>query len=141
MKTIVVGFDGSPAAQRALDQAMALAPRLDARVELTYAVALPGPLIGDFSGMATQDAHERMKAEAQRSLDAQLRRLSPGTTPIGTAVLEGRPADALAERASAPEVALLVVGRSGHGAIAHALLGSVVNRLLTLSSQPVLVVP
>jgi nucleotide-binding universal stress UspA family protein len=141
MKTLVVAFDDSAPATRASNKAADLAQRLDAKVLLAHAVNPPGPLIGDFSGLASRELLEKLKQAAARMLEAEARRLAPTGCAVETVVLEGRPADVLADLTRAPEVAMVVIGRSGHGAITHALLGSVVNRLLTLSSRSVLVVP
>jgi nucleotide-binding universal stress UspA family protein len=141
MKTLLVAFDNSAPSVRAADKAAELSRRLDARVKLVYAVNPPAPLIGDFSGLATRELLEKMKQTAERVLEDEAKRLAASGVPAETEVLEGRPADAIAELAQSPEVALILIGRSGHGALAHAILGSVVNRLPAISTRSVLVVP
>ena len=55
-------------------------------------------------------------------------------------MLYGAPAEAIAEEGAASDVGLVVMGSRGHGAVARMFLGSVSDRLVHISSKPVLVV-
>jgi nucleotide-binding universal stress UspA family protein len=142
MKTILVAFDNSAPAARAAKEAAMLARRLDARLRLAYVVVPTPPLIGDFSGAAALQVAQELRRAGERIVGEEAKRLADAGVPLETAVLDGRPADTLAQAAAQDaDVTMVVVGRSGHGAIAHVLLGSVVNRLLAIATKPVLVVP
>jgi nucleotide-binding universal stress UspA family protein len=61
------------------------------------------------------------------------------TVPIATEVLEGDPAQKLAE--AARDADLLVVGSRGHGHLRHAVLGSVSEGCVRHATCPVVVLP
>ena len=54
------------------------------------------------------------------------------------AVVEGRPAQQIVERAEADDVDLIVIATQGHSGIEHLLLGSVTEKVVRLASCPVL---
>ena len=59
---------------------------------------------------------------------------------IDHVVLEGAPADALAEYAKAHGYDLVVVGSRGQGAVSRVVLGSVSSRLAHICQVPLLIV-
>ena len=131
--TIVVGYDGSDAARRALVRVRDLEPRA-ARV-LLVAVApdlrsagLQSQLAGD-----TFDA-ARLTEEAFDLLGA------PNASSVEFRTMTGDPAVVLVEVAREVAANLLVVGRRGGDFVARTLLGSVAQRVVQQASCDVLVV-
>jgi nucleotide-binding universal stress UspA family protein len=129
-RPIVVGIDGSPAAQRALRWAIAEAAVRGTTVRAVIAWKWSGP---DLQGHLTVEA---ARAEADRILAAALR--EAGDTSIEYQVVEGSPARALLD--AAREASLLVVGNHRHGATFRALIGSVADACLRSSPCPVVMV-
>jgi nucleotide-binding universal stress UspA family protein len=131
--TIVVGYDGSDAARRALARVRDLEPRA-ARV-LLVAVAPDLRSAGLESQLAggTFDAG-RLTEEAARLLDA------PRETSVEVRTTSGDPAIVLVELAREVAADLLVVGRRGGDFVARTLLGSVAERVVQQAPCDVLVV-
>ena len=138
-KTILVGFDGSESAQRAITQACQLATKMDAGVLLAYSARLdmspydfPISSAGDLNALIRYG--ERILAEAKG-------KLAGSPFPVVTEVLSGSPGESLAKRAEAPDIYWVVVGRSGRGAVSRFLMGSVASRLAHICEKPLVIVP
>ncbi|HEU4449035.1 MAG TPA: universal stress protein [Gaiellaceae bacterium] len=125
---VLVGYDGSDAAKRALSLAASLAGdgRLTiANVAPALRFGLPDPLF----------------AEEQESLLAEALALvgrEEGTAAVG---LVGDAADELARVAAEAGAGLVAVGTNGRGAVGRFLVGSVSLALARQAPTDVLVVP
>jgi nucleotide-binding universal stress UspA family protein len=137
MSGIVLGYDGSACAERALDAALDLGAALGEPIFVAYAAEPPFRSVGEefgehrraleeLGGAATEEAVKRAR---QRGVDAE------------AVLLAQRPVDALIQLADERGARMIVVGASGEGPIAGAILGSVPYKLLHRSHVPVLVVP
>jgi nucleotide-binding universal stress UspA family protein len=81
----------------------------------------------------------QVHSTAERDVTEAAERLAqPGLT-VETAVLRGRPATVIAERARVMGADLIVVGSRGHGRIGTMLLGSISSELVDHAPAPVLV--
>jgi len=131
--TIVVGYDGSDAARRALARVRDLEPRA-ARV-LLVAVAPDLRSAGLQSQLAggTFDA-ARLTEEAFDLLEA------PNDSSVELRTMTGDPAVVLVEVAREVAADLLVVGRRGGDFVVRTLLGSVAQRVVQQAPCDVLVV-
>jgi nucleotide-binding universal stress UspA family protein len=147
-KLVIVGYDGSPDAERAIDFA---ATRLDAEAArvvtvwesgLAVAQAAP-PVPGPVPASPEEDrrleaaAHEIAEAGAARARAAGLRAEPETRLGIGT----GETAHALLDVAEQHDADLVVVGRRGMGTIKSVVLGSVSDAAVRDGRRPVLVVP
>ncbi|MFN8223642.1 MAG: universal stress protein [Gaiellales bacterium] len=136
MKTIVLGYDGSPSANAALAKTVELAKALDASVVVTfgyYVSPLGGGDVADFKH-AVEKVGDHAVNRAVADLEAE------GVTTMSR-IESGKPADVLIAVAEEVSADLLAVGTYGENPISGALLGSVVLRLIQISKFPVLVVP
>ncbi|HVW46557.1 MAG TPA: universal stress protein [Solirubrobacterales bacterium] len=129
---IVVGFDGSPEAEAALEWADAFAAARHAELDVFTVATPPGAIPGALGHPAPGPA------EPFEALEAAADRIAAGTTAhahlrIGPAAPNLSAAAATAD--------LLVVGTRLHGAPAEALVGSVADELVTAPRCPVVVVP
>jgi nucleotide-binding universal stress UspA family protein len=136
--TVVVGYDESPSADRALEQAGREAAWRDGSVTVVNAfhwipVASPGAYYPADVESSLKTAADEVAA---KGVD-RLRHRYPGMT-VASAVIAGAAADALAE--SSRDADLLVLGNRGRGGFTGLLLGSVSMRTLTLASCPTMVV-
>ena len=127
---MLVGYDGSDSARRALGRAAELAER-GARVVVLHAARPLYPRPYDISDPDEEAKSEALLEEARqllaaRGIEAELR--SP----------TGRAAEALVAAAKELEADLIVVGRRG-SAVAH-MLGSVSSRVVDEAPCDVLVV-
>src|SRR3954471_10566469 len=105
MRAIVVGYDGSPAAERALDRVAELA--------------------GDRARVVLVTATTQIE--------------SRGVVPQAVAA-DGEPAEALVQAARDTDAQMIVVGSTGSGYVARALLGSTAESLVRRAPCDVLVV-
>jgi nucleotide-binding universal stress UspA family protein len=131
--------DGSPSADRALEQARALAKVGGGSVVVVHCeeMTLPGKGGGSLPVNAAEESVtgkiERQVGELSGDgVDAKLEL---------TRAKVGGAAHTIVEIATRENADVIVVGNRGHTALAGLLLGSVPQRLLHISTVPVLVVP
>jgi nucleotide-binding universal stress UspA family protein len=128
---IVVGKDGSPGAERALEWAHTLAGSTSAGVRAVHAwqatMSERPPRVG-----------QRLRSQAARSVEGWTQ---PVSDEIESHEMEGDPRDVLVTAAQRFDPALTVVGRRGAGGLRSMLLGSTANHLVRHSSTNVAVVP
>ncbi len=119
-RRIVVGIDGSPPAERALDWAIGEAQRRAASLHLVAAWLYPMAL-----GYAFTSTVADVRQSAQDAIDralAHIDEVAPGIAASGETV-EQQPGPALVAAAEGAD--LLVVGSRGRGGFEGLLLGSV----------------
>lgn len=131
VKTIAVGYDGSPGAQLAARFAFELAHQLDADVVLVHALGMLGrtdeaQAVGDLEETALVLADEA-------GIDARRTRWH---------LSQGDPCSALLRAGKPPvEADLIVVGSRGHRNDAGLPLGSTSHELAEHASVPLVIVP
>jgi len=142
VKRILVPTDFSDPSAEALATAMVLAKGAGSVVDLVHvsveaSFALPPPIDVATVPIDMAKVMERvtdgLRAEEKRVQDAGLR--------CDTAMLVGRPDAEIVARATATGAELIVMGTHGRSGLAHALLGSVAERVVHHSPCQVLVVP
>lgn len=143
--SVVAGFDGSPAAGRAVRWAghEAVARRQDLLVvqvvpdplpAVPWPLASPSPFATELVSLDAARAHAE---QALAQLAQECRRELP-ELDVRTALLAGHPVEALAEAGANAE--LVVLGSSGHSALTTTLLGSTASELVRELHQPLVVV-
>jgi len=147
--TMILGYDGSDCAKKALGRAADLARAAGgARVAVVYAYELS---IG-YVPMGMADSPLLMSAEYGRHLDLLREHgdavvadaaaaLEAAGATVERVVVDDEPVDALLTAAADLGADLIVVGSHGQGAVSAAFLGSTAMKLLHRSEVPVLVVP
>jgi nucleotide-binding universal stress UspA family protein len=134
--SIVVGYDASPGARAALDQALELAAAFGDRLIIGFGVAPPAPVGEEDRAhrQALRDHAEKMTAEA-------LERAQGSGVDVEVALVEDRASSALVSLAADNDARMIVVGSYGERPLRGAILGSTPHKLLHLAERPVLVVP
>ncbi len=133
---IVVAYVDTPDGQAALRQAVSIAARLGASLELVSVV--PDTRVIPSMGDIRRFGHEQRAAYVE-ALDRALAGLPEGTKATGR-LIDGSVVDALAD--ITPDAAdLLVCGSRGYGPARRVLLGGVSSRVLRHARVPVIVVP
>jgi nucleotide-binding universal stress UspA family protein len=135
-KSIVLGYDRSPGADRALKIAIEMAGSFDVPLVLVHGVHPPGG-VGEETGVAGQALVELDESIAQPAVAAA----EAAGVSVVVSVVDERPAQALVDAADEHDAMVIVVGTWTESPLRGALLGSVPHKLLQLASRPVLCVP
>jgi nucleotide-binding universal stress UspA family protein len=137
---VLVGTDFSETARAALDWAIELARPLGARIALAYVYDLPLAGLPDASLMVDATTAARMSDEAQKALDAEVVRVEGRGVPVEGHLRQGDPRELLPSMALSKNAWLVVVGSHGRRGLARALMGSVAESVMRVSSVPVAVI-
>jgi nucleotide-binding universal stress UspA family protein len=124
---IVVGTDGSTRAEVAVRHAVGLASRIGAALDVVVVISAPRPTAAiGAAGAAALDASMRERREfAERAASAAAAMAGGAGVDVTTHVVEGAPAERLAELADRVGADLIVVGNRGLDAAGHYVTGSV----------------
>jgi nucleotide-binding universal stress UspA family protein len=127
-QTIVVGTDGSQAADRALEEAIDIAQRDGARLHLVTAFPDPAVIRERVTSGATS-VQVNLSEIADSVLTRAAERAGEKGVPVETYASESDPAEAILEVAKAQDADLIVVGSRGLSGIQRFLLGSVSSKV------------
>jgi nucleotide-binding universal stress UspA family protein len=139
-KRLIVPLDGSKTAERALPYARALATALRIPVELLAVV--------DISAMSLQVAADKARyldiliAEGEQSSRSYLAEMAAlfKHVEVQCTVDRGRPAEAIVERAASDKDALITMATHGRSGVNRWLMGSVAEKVLRATQNPLLLV-
>jgi nucleotide-binding universal stress UspA family protein len=132
MKHILVGFDGSPNSNRALEEALDVA-HADTRITVVAAAQAPPP-----PGQKLPTGAEGLEERARELEDARRRLVEQGRDAEVVAV-SGAPADVLVAEAETRGVDLIVVGRRGLTGAERLVMGSVSSKVVRTAGCSVLI--
>ncbi len=136
---IVVGFDGSESAQRALDWATEEAKLRDAELDIVAAWEVTNTVYAyGYAPNLAPSFEEDARSEAENLLAERAEEVRKAGVEVKTEARRGQAADTLAEAAQG--AALLVVGSRGHGGFGGLLLGSVSAQLAHHAPCPLVIV-
>ncbi|SBO42829.1 universal stress protein [Cyanobium sp. NIES-981] len=142
---LLVPTDGSDLSGRAVDQAVALARKLGARlrilhVQSNFPVSLVG--VGELVDTGAIEAlMEAARAQTEQILAAARRVAEAAGVPVEVVKrLSSQPAEAIVQEARREGCDLIVMASHGRRGLEGLLLGSETQRVLTQSPCPVLVV-
>jgi len=141
---IVVAFDDSKPAQKALETAVPVAAAAEASLHIVGVDNVGGleawPETDTILGREemTQSMHERV-GQLLRDVAEEAARAHPGLD-VRTNVIGGSPGAAVAAYAMDVRAGLVVMGSRGHGGLTGMLLGSVSHRLVHDAPCPVMVI-
>ncbi|MGW0609124.1 universal stress protein [Streptomyces sp. NPDC002788] len=134
--SVVLGYDESPGARRALRVAIEVAAAYDEPLVIVYGVAAPG-VTGEEYGAH----HEAVREAGNTALGHAVQVADEAGVRTSVELVDERPAQALIGAAARHGARVIVVGTWGESPVRGALLGSTPHKLLHLSSVPVLCVP
>jgi nucleotide-binding universal stress UspA family protein len=140
---IVVGYDGSPPATRALDAAVRLLQGRTGRIDVIYVAHLSSMVMLSADAIAEVESdfgeiEQELRAQAAAQLDGRVKDwdlqrrqglIAEELTAAATSLQEAHPDD----------VVVIVVGSSSHAS--HRVIGSVAVALARHSPVPVIIVP
>jgi nucleotide-binding universal stress UspA family protein len=135
---VLCAYDGSPAADAALDDAIELASAMRARLAIVTVVERPpagvaaaGVNPGALAQSVQDDAGERLRAGADRV---------PGDVPLTTLLRTGHASAEILKAAAEVGADVLVLGTRGRGRVTANIFGSVAADVHHHTHLPMLVV-
>jgi nucleotide-binding universal stress UspA family protein len=134
-KSILVAWDGSEHAERALGEAVDLARTQSARLTL---LTVSAPIYA-WPGYVPPISEADLDSAAKQIL-AEGEGLVPDGIPVSGLTAIGSPGIELVKRAAAANHDLIVMGSRGRGAVRSAVLGSVSHFVLNHTTIPVLII-
>ena len=140
-RKILLPLDGSELAECAITHAEAIAGGGDVEVMLLRVIE-PLYLPGDY--VISQEDRDRIEAEhrtaAEDYISRMKSRLKDRGMNVSAEVIEGKIAESIVDYAADRGVDLIVMATHGRSGISRWTLGSVADRVIHLSSIPVLMV-
>ncbi len=136
MAALVVGYDGSERGDAALDQALALAGGMDAKVVAVFGYAPPGIWGGEIA-----EHEEAIEELGTKVIEKAKEHASAHGVEIDTELVPKKPSEALMQVGKQRQASMIIVGTYGEAPLKGAILGSTAYKLLHLSELPVLIVP
>ncbi|WP_158059060.1 universal stress protein [Halorussus halophilus] len=133
---ILVPVDGSDGADAAVEHAADIARQFDAKIHVLNVADTTRDSV-TVVGTEVVDALER---EGENVTDAVASDLSDAGVEYETVVVQGDPAPTIAEYAESRGIDLVVMPTRGRSGLSRYLLGSVTEKVVRLSSVPVLTV-
>lgn len=136
-ETILVPTDGSEHAIRATEHGYYLARAFDATVHVISAadIQTAGGMFN--AGGVDQAFIESIEAENKQAIEAT-EAVFEGDDAVQTAVLRGKPANAIVEYASEHDIDMVTMGTHGRTGVSRYLAGSVTESVVRRSPCPVL---
>jgi nucleotide-binding universal stress UspA family protein len=139
IRRILVPLDGSKLAEGALGSALDVARATGARITLAYVVTTI-TMLGPRSLTPVRRKFRAEHESAEAYLEGVAARLRAEGLDVDTRVVEGKTAaQTLSELADAIGADMIAMATHGYGGVRRTLLGSVADKLLRLSSLPVLI--
>jgi nucleotide-binding universal stress UspA family protein len=138
--TILVPTDFGEGSAAALTYAVELARALGAQIVLLHTYEIPVVGFPDGTLIATADLTSRMLDGAQEGLRGIEQRLADAGVKLGSLVKQGEAWRTILETADEVAAGLIVMGTHGRRGLPRALLGSVAEKVVRMSSCPVLTV-
>lgn len=139
-KNILVPVDFSEYAEHALDYAILLAAKLDAKVHLLNVIGIPALGVPELGLALSASMMDSLVKDNQAALDklANARRTK---APIGEVMLRtGDARDVIIRACEEINADLIVMGTHGRRGVSRALLGSVAESIVRTAPCPVLTI-
>jgi nucleotide-binding universal stress UspA family protein len=138
MNAIVVGTDGSPDAEAAVQKVIELAGTAGARIHLVC--AYPGPSALERIGLTAKTESVDLRGVAADVLARYEHRFRDAGFEVEKHALEGDPANVLIDVATEQKASLIAVGAHGNTAQKRFALGNVPSKLTHHSPTSLLIV-
>lgn len=140
IKHIMIPYDQSEPAKRALERALDLAKKYDSKISIVTCIVPQVPMNPNF-GASYAETLELMTKNAADALSKLESKIGEQKIPVKTEVLKGISiTEELLSYAEAYKVDLIVMGSRGLGGFKKLLLGSVASGVSQHSKCPVLIV-
>lgn len=136
---ILVPFDFSPYAEQALDDALALAQTLQARLTLLHVIDTTPLGLAEGTTLHASSYWQELETRIAEGMAERLSRVQEARLQGDTVIAEGVPFQTIIDTARDKNVDLIVMETHGRTGLTHVLLGSVAEKVVRLAPCPVLV--
>jgi nucleotide-binding universal stress UspA family protein len=141
IRKILVPTDFSEGATIAMHEALDLARLMGAEVTLLYVYQLPTYVLPDGSAViVTATAHAELITSMDRNLREAVEEANVWEVPVASATREGATADQIVAFAREGQFDMVVMGTHGRTGLKHMFLGSVAEKVVRMSTVPVLTI-
>lgn len=137
-RKLLIATDFSDGGDEALDRAVEIAKPSGAEIEILHVIELAEEF--PFVTVSTDD-YGVLYLSVDRQLTERANRIIAAGVPCTTKIIEGSAVADITKRARDIGADVIVVGTHGRTGLAHAMLGSVAERVVRRASCPVLTVP
>jgi nucleotide-binding universal stress UspA family protein len=135
-RKLLVGFDGSAQAKKAVEVAMELAECLDAEVVVFAVARLPKPATMVEVHAILDDAREHYTSAFEKLVTSA----KEHGLDMKTEIVVGHPAEQIIHRAEAGGIDMVLLGHRRTSRIAKLVTGSISERVLKYAHCPVMIV-
>ncbi|MFO0678921.1 MAG: universal stress protein [Polyangiaceae bacterium] len=139
-KTFLVPVDFSTASERALDHAILLAQKLDAKIVVLHSYELPVIGLMESTFVLPAEVAAQLQDASSKGLAALVARKKASFPRIEGVLHEGEPSAMILKTATETGADTIVMGTHGRRGLSRALLGSVTEKIVRSSPVPVLTV-
>jgi nucleotide-binding universal stress UspA family protein len=138
-RKILVATDFSEGSDEALDHAIDMAKASNAAIEIVHILELAEEF--PFGTTYFDADYGALYSGIDRQLSERADRARAAGIACETKIIDGAAVNEITRRGRAIDADLIVVGTHGRTGLAHALMGSVAERVVRRASCPVLTVP
>jgi nucleotide-binding universal stress UspA family protein len=135
-RKLLVGFDGSPQAERAVEVGLELASCLDAELLILAVAHLPKPATIVEVHATLDDARERYTV----ALNKLVHHAREDGLRITTEIAAGHPAEQIIHRAEKDDIDVVLLGRRKRFTLSKLVAGSISEKVLKHAHCPVMIV-
>jgi len=139
-KKILVGYDESENAKRALERAIALAAQQGAAMRIVVVSNTVLTVYGPSAPYYPPGFAEQVMKKGESSLAAAMSRAKEAGRDVSGSVEDGHPAEVILDLAENEGIDLIVLGRRGISGVERFLMGGVSSSVLSHSKCDVLIV-
>lgn len=139
---ILIPTDGSELADKAVDQGLALAKTVGAKVTIVRVTNVPAPMVyeGVVVALPTEEIREEIAARVADHFKALKAKAAAAGVDVETVHLEDdNPWKVIIDTANAKKADLIMMASHGRRGLSAVLLGSETQKVLTHTAIPVLV--
>lgn len=140
LRSILAPVDFGAGSDHSLEVALDLAKLTGASVQVLHVYQIPVYGFPDGAFLAGPEIATRLSEAAQKGLDNVVARIAERGVSVVGVLRQGNPPDEIVAAAQELKCDAIVLGTHGRKGIAHALMGSVAERVVRTSPIPVLTI-